>query len=130
MSGSTPRTTKHATRISGAGMADKPNFILVQDDTAPVPAIPASPTSFLTRVLTKISTAMTSAAAALPVTMGHAEPPMEVGGTSRPRLVFAVDATASREPAWAAARQVTDALVKALPGELDIALAVHGGSRV
>jgi hypothetical protein len=45
-------------------------------------------------------------------------------------LVFAVDATASREPAWAAARQVTDALVKALPGALDVALAVHGGSRV
>jgi hypothetical protein len=44
--------------------------------------------------------------------------------------VFAVDATASREPAWNAARQVTDALVKALPGELDVALAVHGGSRV
>jgi hypothetical protein len=41
-----------------------------------------------------------------------------------------VDATASREPAWAAARQVTDVLVKALPGELDVALAVHGGSRV
>lgn len=49
---------------------------------------------------------------------------------ARPRLVFAVDATASREPAWAAARQVTDVLVKALPGELDVALAVHGGSRV
>ena len=30
--------------------------------------------------------------------------------------------------AWAAARTVTDALVKALPGELDVALAVHGGS--
>jgi hypothetical protein len=48
----------------------------------------------------------------------------------RPRLVFGFDATASREPAWAAARQVTDALVRALPGELDVALAVHGGSRL
>ena len=28
------------------------------------------------------------------------------------------------------ARQVTDALVRALPGELDVALAVHGGSRL
>ena len=45
-------------------------------------------------------------------------------------MIFAVDATASREPAWAAARQVTDALVRALPGALDVALAVHGGSRV
>jgi hypothetical protein len=44
--------------------------------------------------------------------------------------VFGFDATASREPAWATARQVTDALVCALPGELDVALAVHGGSRL
>jgi hypothetical protein len=49
---------------------------------------------------------------------------------ARPRLVFAFDATASREPAWDAARQVTDALVRALPGQLDVALAVHGGSRL
>jgi hypothetical protein len=46
----------------------------------------------------------------------------------RPRLVFGFDATASREPAWAMARTVTDSLVRALPGELDVALAVHGGS--
>jgi hypothetical protein len=49
---------------------------------------------------------------------------------TRPRLVFAFDATASREPAWDTARRVTDALVRALPGELDVALAVHGGSRL
>ena len=48
----------------------------------------------------------------------------------RPRLVFAFDATASREPAWDAARQVTDALFSALPGQLDVALAVHGGGLV
>ena len=42
----------------------------------------------------------------------------------------ASDATASRERAWATARQVIDALVQALPGELDVALAVHGGSRL
>lgn len=48
----------------------------------------------------------------------------------RPRLVMAVDATASREPAWHAARQVTDTLFNAVPGELDVALAVHGGSTV
>ena len=71
-----------------------------------------------------------SAAASLLSTLGHAEPPVGNDNPARPRLVFAVDATASREPAWAAARQVTDALVKALPGELDVALAVHGGSRV
>ena len=49
---------------------------------------------------------------------------------SRPRLVFAIDATASREPAWEAARHTTDALFDALPGQLDVALAVHGGSRL
>jgi len=48
----------------------------------------------------------------------------------RPRLVFAVDATASRKSAWDAAQQTTDALLGALPGQLDVALAVHGGSRI
>jgi hypothetical protein len=112
-------------------MTDKPNFILVRDD-APPPAPPPPPSggSLLARVLTKVTTAITSAAASLPAAFTHAEPPADIGAPSRPRLVFAVDATASREPAWAAARQVTDALVKALPGELDVALAVHGGSRV
>jgi hypothetical protein len=110
-------------------MADKPNFVLVRDD-APPPEPPARTGGLLARVLTKLSTAVTSAAAALPAALGHAEPPAEAGASVRPRLVFAVDATASREPAWAAAREVTDALVKALPGELDVALAVHGGSRV
>jgi hypothetical protein len=55
---------------------------------------------------------------------------VDYAAATRPRLIFAVDATASREPAWTAARQVTDVLVKALPGALDVALAVHGGSRV
>lgn len=48
----------------------------------------------------------------------------------RPRLVFAFDATASREPAWHAAKQVTDSLFTALPGAVDVALAVHGGGNV
>ena len=74
--------------------------------------------------------AVASASATLRSALGNAEPPAETGPPPRPRLVFAVDATASREPAWAAARSVTDALVKALPGALDVALAVHGGSRV
>lgn len=50
--------------------------------------------------------------------------------TRRPRLVFAFDATASRQPAWHVARQVTDSLFTAVPGELDVALAVHGGGHV
>ena len=48
----------------------------------------------------------------------------------RPRLLLAVDATASREHAWAAAKSVTDALFAAVPDGLDVGLAVHGGSEV
>jgi hypothetical protein len=81
-------------------------------------------------MLSTIASAAKPATVALRSALTHAEPPAETGTPGRPRLVFAVDATASREPAWAAARQVTDVLVKALPGELDVALAVHGGSRV
>jgi hypothetical protein len=80
-------------------------------------------------LLTRLRTIATAAAGAIP-TPSHAEPPADTASATRPRLIFAVDATASREPAWTAARQVTDALVKALPGALDVALAVHGGSRV
>jgi len=46
------------------------------------------------------------------------------------RLVFAVDATGSRAAAWDAAKGLTDTLLSALPGELEVALAVHGGGRV
>jgi len=115
-------------------MSDKPNFVLIPDNaSSPVPSGTAKSGGILARLRTIASTAVAaapSAAAAVLSAVGHAEPPAEAGKPLRPRLVFAVDATASREPAWAAARQVTDALVQALPGELDVALAVHGGSRV
>jgi hypothetical protein len=125
-------------------MTDKPNFVLVPDDApeprtpkprAPAPRqpVPAGAGGMLVRLrtmVTTVATAVRPAAVALRSALTHAEPPAETGEPVRPRLVFAVDATASREPAWAAARQVTDALVKALPGALDVALAVHGGSRV
>ncbi len=121
-------------------MTDKPNFILIPDDRDP-PAAPTQAPAVLQRaggalsrlragLATAAGSAATSAAAALRSAVMHAEPPQDSATPTRPRLVFAVDATASREPAWAAARQVTDALVQALPGELDVALAVHGGSRV
>jgi hypothetical protein len=111
-------------------MPDKPNFVLVQEDAPAAPPAPNQTGGLLNRLITTVATAITSAAASLPAVFAHAEPPAETGTSTRPRLVFAVDATASREPAWAAARQVTDALVKALPGELDVALAVHGGTHV
>ncbi len=46
------------------------------------------------------------------------------------RLVFAVDATGSRSPTWNAAKKLTDSLFEALPGSLNVALAVHGGGEV
>jgi hypothetical protein len=107
-------------------MSDKPNFVLIPDDTPPPPA----PIRSAGGVLARLRTAATSLTTHLRTALTHAQPPEDASAPPRPRLVFAVDATASREPAWAAARQVTDALVKALPGELDVALAVHGGSRV
>jgi len=48
----------------------------------------------------------------------------------RPRMVLAIDATASRERAWSAAKQVTDSMFLAVPGGLDVALAVHSGGRM
>jgi hypothetical protein len=110
-------------------MTDKPNFVLIPDDASP-PARTGGVLARLRTLATSAVSAATSTQTALRSALSHAEPPMAAGTPSRPRLVFAVDATASREPAWAVARQVTDALVKALPGALDVALAVHGGSRV
>jgi hypothetical protein len=46
-----------------------------------------------------------------------------------PRMVFALDATASRQHAWDAARAVTDSLFTAVPGGIEIALAAHGGGQ-
>lgn len=48
----------------------------------------------------------------------------------RPRLVFGVDATASREATWSSAKQITDRMFDAIPGALDVALAVHGAGQV
>jgi hypothetical protein len=89
-------------------MSDKPNFLLVPD----TPDEPPAPVSLLDRLRGWLAR------------RADAVPPAPL----RPRLIFGFDATASREPAWATARQVTDSLFTALPGALDIALAVHGGS--
>jgi len=91
-------------------MSDKPNFLLVPDE----PDDPPPPVTLLDRLRVWLTLRPTDV------------PP----APARPRLIFGFDATASREPAWATARQVTDSLFTALPGALDIALAVHGGSRL
>jgi hypothetical protein len=92
-------------------LSDKQNFVLVPD---PEPDDPPEQAPTLLGFIRSL----------LP--FGTPQVP-EIAPT-RPRLIFGFDATASREPAWATARTVTDALVQALPGELDVALAVHGGS--
>jgi hypothetical protein len=108
-------------------MADKPNFVLVPDDADPPPQIPPPPPAV--PVLQRLRAVTFWAGGLLaPRAATHVTEP--AAAKLRPRLVFGFDATASREPAWAAARQVTDALVRALPGELDVALAVHGGSHL
>jgi hypothetical protein len=96
-------------------LSDKRNFVLVPDqDPEPEPEEQPQQTPTLLGFIRSL----------LPFGTGQ----VTETGPTRPRLIFGFDATASREPAWATARTVTDALVKALPGELDVALAVHGGS--
>jgi len=65
-----------------------------------------------------------------PITVATQSATQSARSAPRPRLVFAVDATESREATWRAAKQLTDVLLAALPGELDVALAVHGGNRL
>ena len=57
-------------------------------------------------------------------------PDPAVQARSRPRLVFGIDATASREASFEPAKRLTDVLLRTLPGELEVALAVHGGEQV
>ena len=75
---------------------------------------------------TGLSVFLSGAAAAVPA------PYVAPARIVRPRgkLVFGVDATGSRSVEWDAARRLTDTLFKALPGELDVALAVHGGGKL
>ena len=117
-------------------MADKPNFVLVPDDERGRPAGgPPAPQRHVGEgpapALGRLGALLASAGALLALRApAVGERSASASWTGRPRLVFGFDATASREPAWAAARQVTDALVRALPGELEVALAVHGGGRL
>jgi hypothetical protein len=108
-------------------MADRPNFVLVPDPD-PNAEVPSGPAALLTHVRRLAISARSWLSGRTASIAGPERAPAKWSG--RPRLVFGFDATASREPAWATARQVTDALVRALPGELDVALAVHGGSHL
>ena len=92
-------------------MAEKQNFVLVPD---PEPTEPPQQAPTLLGFIRSL--------------LPFGTPQLPESAPTRPRLIFGFDATASRGPAWATARTVTDALVQALPGELDVALAVHGGS--
>src|SRR3984885_3932085 len=105
-------------------MSDKPNFVLVTTEPEAEPE-PQSRARIGPPPPSLVERAKAWAVALLSPGGPHALATTDT--PHRPRLVFGFDATASREPAWAMARTVTDALVRALPGELDVALAVHGG---
>jgi hypothetical protein len=115
-------------------MENKPNFILVPDEpergSPRLPLLARTGGKVLAPALAKLRALATTAETLLHNNSSVAGKTTPAAWTGRPRLIFGFDATASREPAWAAARQVTDALVCALPGELDVALAVHGGGRL
>ncbi|WP_235355384.1 vWA domain-containing protein [Aliterella atlantica] len=53
-----------------------------------------------------------------------------IANPKRPRLLFAMDATASREASWNIAKEITGAMFEAVPGELDVALVYHSGGRL
>lgn len=108
----------------------KPNFVLVPDTDEGSANPNDHPRSIFSR-LGALVTAVTDAMLPARLEPGRTNAWVVANDEPvRPRLVFGFDATASREPAWEMARQVTDALVQALPGALDVALAVHGGSRL
>lgn len=109
-------------------MTEPPNFVLVPDPDQESNG-PGSKGMARTGGLRALAASVTAALRQRSAGVTAPVPP-SAAMPRRPRLIFGFDATASREPAWATARQVTDALVRALPGELDVALAVHGGSRL
>lgn len=111
-------------------MTDKQNFVLVPDPD-PTADDPSRQAAAFPAWLRTLAASVTALLPYRPAAIAGSNPATRTAAAPRrPRLIFGFDATASREPAWAAARQVTDALVRALPGELDVALAVHGGSRL
>lgn len=46
------------------------------------------------------------------------------------KLLFSLDATASRHGAWEASQKITHSMFDSIPGELSVALSYHGGSRL
>lgn len=53
-----------------------------------------------------------------------------ISNSQRPRLLFSMDATASREASWNLAKEITGAMFEAVPNALDVALAYHSSSRL
>jgi hypothetical protein len=65
-----------------------------------------------------------------PAPPAPAPKPPRVPELPRAKLIFGLDGTASRELMMSTAIPLTDALLTALPGQLDVALAIHGGSKL
>ena len=94
-------------------MADEPNFILVPYADRQDPRQPS--------IAERLRAAASSLGAMLPFrALTGPQQEADTAAPDRPRLVFGFDATASREPAWATARQVTDALVRNFGKQFDL----------
>lgn len=78
-------------------------------------------TGFLDKVRSSKAISATSKQETLSKALTHDE---------RPRLLFSMDATASREAAWNVAKEITEAMFIAVPDTLDFALAYHGGGHL
>ncbi|MGE0280204.1 MAG: hypothetical protein AB7P20_06270 [Rhizobiaceae bacterium] len=73
---------------------------------------------------------LAAALAPPPVALAPVVAPPVVADLPPAKLVFGIDATASRAHALAASTALTQEVLSALPGRLQVALAVHGGGEL
>lgn len=102
-----------------------PNSGSILPGHAPLPAVSSPPLP-----LTAGGKAQAASGPALPPRRGFLG--RKVGDVTgeRKRLLIGFDATASRAATWAQAARLTKTLIDTLPGQLEVALAAHGGSRL
>jgi len=80
-------------------------------------------------LLAKVKSGKTKAVAAKSTKKSALASALKTSQTT-PRLLFAMDATGSREPSWQIAQTITLRLFQKIPAELEIALAHFGGGRL
>jgi hypothetical protein len=86
------------------------------------PALPAVPLPAVSRP--RVSRA------SIETNVGVWVPPDPAMPRFRPRVMFSIDATASRQDSFKPAKRLMDAVLGALPGELELRLASFGGEKV